>query len=286
MKKLTAFIFAVIVSCVCVFAQSSVWEISKNGNTIYLGGSVHLLRSEDFPLPKEFDTTFDKSEILVLEANVGQMDSPEVIQKLMGQAMLPGDATLQTVLNTETYKLLESKCAELNIPIAALLKMKPGMAATTLSTMKLLQIGFTPQGVDTYYFAQASKKGKQSEFLETIDFQINLIVNIGEGYENEFVVYTLSDLDNIEKEMNALVPEWRNGASSYVDTEFSKMKKEFPSVYKIMLSDRNQAWLPIIETYLKNKKAAFVIVGLAHLHGKDGLLALLQKKGYTVKQVK
>lgn len=82
MKKIIALSVAVIMSIGITLSQSSVWEISKNGNTLYFGGSVHILRSEDYPLPKEFDMAFDNSDMLVLEADAGQMGNPEVAQKM------------------------------------------------------------------------------------------------------------------------------------------------------------------------------------------------------------
>jgi uncharacterized protein YbaP (TraB family) len=286
MKKLITLFSAVALSFGFCFAQSSVWQISKNGNTLYLGGSVHLLRAEDFPLPKEFDVAFDKSELLVLEADVEQMSNPEVAQGIMAQAMLPDDVTLQTVLTAETYSLLEAKCAEFSLPMANVLKLKPAMIISVLEAMKMQQLGFTPQGVDVYYLTKANEKNKKIDFLETVDFQINLLVNMGNGYENEFVKYSLEDFDNIEKEINALIPEFKNGTSKAVESEIQEMKEKFPSVYKSLYADRNNNWLPLLETYLKDTKVEFVIVGMAHLHGADGLLAQLQHKGYTVKQVK
>ncbi|MDR0693823.1 MAG: TraB/GumN family protein [Prevotellaceae bacterium] len=41
-----------------------------------------------------------------------------------------------------------------------------------------------------------------------------------------------------------------------------------------------------MENYLSGDKVTLVIVGLAHLHGSDGLLDILKNKGYEIKQVK
>lgn len=285
MKKLITLIAVVALSFSFGFAQSAVWEISKNGNTLYLGGSVHLLRAEDFPLPKEFDVAFDKSELLVLEADIEQMSNPEVAQGMMAQAILPDNATLQTVLDAETYKLLEAKCAEFSISIADVAQLKPAMIVNVLEMLKLQQIGFTPQGVDVYYLAKAKEKNEKLDFLETVDFQINLLLNMGKGYENEFVKYSLDDFENIEKEITTLIPEWRNGKENSSALDIKEMKDKFPTVYKSMFSDRNNNWIPQIETYLNDKTVEFIIVGFAHLLGEDGLLAQLKNKGYTVKQV-
>jgi uncharacterized protein YbaP (TraB family) len=287
MKKTITLSVAMALSIGISFAQSSVWEISKNGNTLYLGGSVHILRAEDYPLPQEFDMAFDKSDILVLEADVAQMQNPEVAQKMMAQSMLPSDETLQTVLDAETYKLLADKSAELSFPLDNMQKMKPAMVVTFLTMGKMQQLGFTPQGVDTHYETKARENNMKIDFLETIDFQIDLFTNMGTGYENEFVKYSLEELDNVEKQINLLIPEWRNGSSTLLETVINpELKEKFPTVYQTINIDRNNDWLPILETYLQDERVEFVVVGLAHLHGEDGLLALLRNKGYVVKQVK
>ncbi|GAP72370.1 GumN family protein [Candidatus Symbiothrix dinenymphae] len=277
---------AVVSSSGFCFSQSSVWEVSKNGNTLYLGGSVHLLRAEDFPLPKEFDTAFDNSDVLVLEADVEQISSPDVAQRMMAQAMLSGDTTVQTLLNAETYNLLAAKCEEFSIPLTNVVKLKPAILAMLLEVTALQQLGFTPQGVDVFYLAKAKAQGKELDFLETVDFQINLLVNIGNGCENEFVQYSLEELVNIEEEINAMIPELKSGTSEAVESGNQDMKEKFPSVYKSLISNRNNDWIPRIETYLADKKMEFVVVGLGHLHGPDGVLAQLVKKGCTVNQVK
>jgi uncharacterized protein YbaP (TraB family) len=61
-------------------------------------------------------------------------------------------------------------------------------------------------------------------------------------------------------------------------------KEKFPTAYKSLFTDRNNDWIPKIENYLRGDKVAFVIVGLAHFYGADGLLELLKNKGYKIKQ--
>jgi uncharacterized protein YbaP (TraB family) len=285
LKKNSLLFVAVVSSFNICLAQSSVWEVNKDGNILYLGGSIHTLRAEDFPLPKEFDKAFEQSEMLVLEADVEQASSPEATQKLMAKAMLPGEETLQTILNEDTYKKLEAKCNELSLPIASVMKLKPSMVATILTMLEIQQLGFTPQGVDTYYLTQAKEKNKKIDFLESVDFQIELLANLGTGYENEYIQYTVEELGNTAKEMEQLLPDWKNGTSIYVETAIAEMKNKFPKAYNSTLPERNNAWLPKIENYLSDKTGAFVVVGLMHLLGEDGLLAQLQSKGYTVKQV-
>jgi uncharacterized protein YbaP (TraB family) len=53
-----------------------------------------------------------------------------------------------------------------------------------------------------------------------------------------------------------------------------------------MFVSRNQAWLPQIQALFGNKEQELVLVGLGHLAGSDGLLALLQQAGYQVEAAK
>ena len=285
MKKTIVSFLAVAMSISTGFSQSSVWEVSKNDNTLFLGGSVHLLRAEDYPLPAAFDKAFNQSDVLVLEANVAQLADPEVAQAMMAQAMLPGEETLQTVLNEETFGLLKVKCDEISFPLENAMKFKPAMIATILTAIKMQQMAFTPAGVDMHYDAKAKERNMRIDFLETLDFQMNLLVNMGAGYENEFVKYSIDELDNIQTSMDRLISEWRDGTSEFLSSMLIEMKQKFPTVHKSMFTDRENEWLPKIEEYLTGEPIEFIVVGLAHLHGEEGLLAQLQSKGYRVKQV-
>ena len=78
----------IILSLVSVFinvclAQSSVWKLEGKGNTVFIGGTMHLLSAEDCPLPPEFDRAYARSEVLVIEADIKKMEEPAMMQKVM-----------------------------------------------------------------------------------------------------------------------------------------------------------------------------------------------------------
>jgi uncharacterized protein YbaP (TraB family) len=286
MKKLIAFFITGFSFATPCFSQSSVWEISKNGKTLYLGGSVHILRSEDFPLPAAYDDAFDKAQRIVFEADIEQLSAVEISQTIVAKSMLPGDQTLQSILDTNTYAQLKALCKKFSLPIEKLQKIKPVMLLNNLLMLQMQQFGFTPQGVDNYYFSKAKEAGKETEFLETVEQQITILTDMGTGYENEYVQYSLGDFDKMDKEIPLLIASWRKGVFDELLPDMLLSKEKFPTGYRAMFTDRNNNWLPQIENYLSGDKVTFVIVGLAHLHGADGLLELLKNKGYEIKQVK
>jgi uncharacterized protein YbaP (TraB family) len=278
-------VFMLFLSCASVFAQSSIWKVSKGGNTVLLGGSIHILRDSDFPLPAEFDRAFEQSAILVLEADMGKMADSETMQYLMSKAFLPGNQTLQSILIPQTYKLFMAKCAEFGIPPEVISKFNPYMAVNVLTVMAIQKSGFAQLGVDYYYYDLAQKTGKPLGFLEEVKTQIDILVSIGESYGDDFIIYSLNDLENME-DIVGLVSEWREGDPASTEISVTEMMKTWADVYKTLILDRNNLWMPQIEKYLTDGTTAFILAGLAHLHGPDGLLRQLANSGCTVEQFK
>jgi uncharacterized protein len=265
---------------------SSVWKISKDGKSLFLGGSVHILRNEDFPLPKAFDIAFEQSSMLILEANVDEMEEEWIMQYLMTQLFLPDNQTLNSVLNPETYVILQAKCKQYGIPMDSISKLKPSIIVNMLSALEMQKLGFAQEGVDLHYLKKAKKINRPLGFLESVEVQIDMLVNMGDGYEDDFVRYSLHDMNSTEIGLEDIVAEWRKGKASSTEISVLEMRKQWPILYKTLLSDRNSAWMPKIINYLATETPEFIIVGLAHLHGPDGLLKQLADSGCTVEQLK
>jgi len=288
-KIIFRFVLPVVLLAACASSgyakpnNSTLWEISKNGNSVFLAGSIHLLRSQDYPMPAAFESAYKKSSTLVLEADIDRMTEPDMLEYINKKTMLPAGETLQTVLNEDVYERLEELVGP--AAIEALSKFKPSVIMSSLQTLFLQASGFTEKGADSYYFEKAKQDGKPVSFLEDAKIQIDMLSNMADGIENEFVSDALDDLPKSVDEIIELVSEWKEGAAGTIETILSTQKTQWPTVYEITVLNRNSAWMPLIETYLTTKPVEFVIVGMGHLYGPDGLLSQLKNKGYTVKQL-
>ena len=265
---------------------SSVWKISKNGQTLFLGGSVHILREQDFPLPPEFDRAFEESAALILEADISQAENEETAAVIAALMLLPEGQTLESLLSADVYGQLADKCAEFGIAIEALARFKPALVINLLTVLEIQQFGFVQQGVDMYYLAKAQEAGKELGFFETLEEQILMLAGMGDGYEDDFVRYSLGEFGESESEITALVSDWRQGVPAAAEASLTSMKDQWPVIYQELVLRRNAAWLPRIEAYLASEPVELVIVGLMHLHGDDGLLRQLMNSGCTVEQVR
>ena len=109
---------------------------------------------------------------------------------------------------------------------------------------------------------------------------------MGEGNEDGFINYSIKDLENIKNKYEAMVSAWITGNVRQLDKLFvAETKKKMPIIYKEILVDRNNNWLPMIDAYGKTPEKEFVLVGAAHLVGPDGIVKALRDKGYRVEKL-
>lgn len=263
-------------------AQSPVWKVSKDGQSLYLGGTCHLLRKSDFPLPVAFDAAYGNADILVPEVDPQQMEDPSVVMTLMGKARFTDGRTLKTVLSKEVYEELAEQGQKSGLPIEILNGFKPGMAVTMITIQELIKVGVSQEGVDMFYAKKGKADGKPIRALESVQFQIDLITSIGEGFEDEFVRYSLRDLHQIEAFFDEMIRAWREGDNEALERLFVKDMRQFPKLYESLLVERNRKWMQQLEPMLATSDVEFVLVGAGHLVGKDGLLHYFKEMGCEV----
>ncbi|MCB0805373.1 MAG: TraB/GumN family protein [Bacteroidales bacterium] len=283
--KTSNLLVAIILFAATAFGQSSVWKISGNGKTVFLGGTVHILKEKDFPLPDEFDLAYGQADLLVFEADVKQVQSQEGMAKLMQAAIYGGDTTLQTVLSQPVYDSLSKAFSEAGMSIKMFDKMRISMTIMSLVAIKLRNMGMTNEGVDMYYYTKAIESEKEIQFLETVEKQIHILLHMGEGFEDAFVKYSLRDLHQIETMLTELVNSWRSGNTKFEEAIIEEMATDFPVLYNNLLAERNNDWMKTIDGYFETDAVEFVLVGNLHMYGNEGLLNQLKDKGYKIEQI-
>ena len=268
------------------FAQA-VWKVSDGDSYIYLGGTVHLLRPSDFPLPDAYQQAYDDSERLYLETDLAAMTDMSVQQRMLRQLTYGDGRTLRSVLDDDVYQELTQYVESVSgMPMVMMDSFRPGLLVSTLSVLEFQRMGFTPEGVDAHFYARAMEDGKPVGELETVDEQFAVLASMGEGYENEFIRYSLQDIDNIGDSIESLVRAWRSGDEQQLEADFVvPMQEQSQSLYDSLLADRNHAWMTRIEAMFNEPGIDYVLVGAAHMAGEDGLLSLLRERGYQVSRL-
>lgn len=222
-------------------AKSCLWKVSTKGGTLYLQGSVHVLRPENYPLAPAIEAAYAASKTLVLEVDMTEMTSPKTQQMILAKAMLPEGQSLEQALSPEVYAEATATFTKAGLPIAAMQRFKPWFAAMTLTLVRMQSMGFDSSlGLDTYFHNKATAEGKQEIGLESVEFQINLIDSLAEGNQNEFMKKTLKDLELMDGQLDELMTAWQKGNIEKLGKLINESFEECPGLYGSFIAARNK----------------------------------------------
>ena len=266
--------------------KSFLWRVRSEKNSIYILGSIHFLKRESYPLKKSIEQAFDAVSKLVLEIDLQSATAEKTRQVTLEKGLFRDGTTLQQNVDKETYDLAERRARELGIDLRAMNPLKPWLVALTLTTMKLQKLGFDPHyGVDRYLTERAKRSGKSTGGLESLEFQIGLLDGLSRRDQEMMLRETLKELDQLDKGVEQLVQFWLKGDLGSVEEWLLAGMREYPDVYAKVIVERNRRWLPQIEKMIAQGENTMVIVGAAHLVGREGVIELLKRLGYTVEQL-
>ena len=269
-----------------VSATSSVWKISKNKQHLFIGGTIHILSADDYPLPCEFDAAYSVSDKVFFETDI----SPDKLAKasidMLTKGTYPVGETIANHLSEPTAKQLKSYIASLGMPAEQFMSFKPGILMSITAIAELSKIGIKAEGVDQFLFNRAKQDNKPTDYFEEISEQIDFLVNLGVGNEENFIKYSLENSKNLESQFVQMRENWRNGELEQLAniSKVDELREKFPKVFSTLLTNRNQQWLKRIDSLIESAEIEYILVGALHLTEEEGLLAKLEAKGYQITQ--
>jgi len=257
--------------------------VSNGDSELFIGGTIHVLSATDYPLPIEFEQAYNQSHTLVFETDLAAMAQPEAQQQLLQRVMYKNGKTLKDDLSPQTYKTLVDYAASVDLMIELLNQFKPPMVIITLVMAELHRLGMAETGVDNYFNQKALADGKTLGELETVQEQLTMIENMGKGHEDELILSTIEEMKELPLIMGEMKDAWRSGNMERLEKlGISPMKTDFPDLYRLLLVDRNNAWIPKIVVLLATPETEFVLVGALHLAANEGVISKLRILGYSV----
>jgi uncharacterized protein YbaP (TraB family) len=267
-------------------AQTFLWKAESAHNVVYLLGSVHFLAAENYPLPRSMQVAFDDAEGVVFEIDLNEQKTLEAQQMILEKAQPESGETLRASLSPKVYALATQKAAELGLPIEMFQNLEPWFFTLMILPLEFQKIGFEPQyGVDYHFYNQAVAQNKEILGLETLEYQISLFDRLSTADQQNLVLQTLEDLKSTETLLTELVSSWLTGNVPQFTQLALESFQSYPQLQQAFLTDRNLNWLKTIEPLFTQNKDYLVIVGAAHLVGDQGLIQLLNDRGYQFEQV-
>jgi uncharacterized protein len=263
----------------------ALWELHGKHNTVYILGSIHVLRPSDYPLAPAVLNAYGSANSILMEVNLAEIDLQRMQTELLASARLPEGKTLQGIMGDARYQRAQVLAREVGIDLGIFDAFAPWFAAEAISQLQLQQLGFQPQsGVEMFFLERARTDGKSVAGLETVHDQIALFNALSMDEQADYLLSSLEEAHDLPKEVGAMVHAWASGDTQWFADELKSEIGRDPVLYDSVLVARNRKWVPKIEALLNDDKNYLVIVGTAHLVGQGSVIALLKKDGIAAAQ--
>ena len=265
------------------------WKVSGvQGSTLYLLGSFHLLKPEDYPLSPDVDAAFNAARRLLLELPPEDLDSPELAAQMLRAAMRRDGRQLKDDLDAVTWQRLQAYAAGNGLPLERLSGMKPWFVGLTISLAQMARQGLDPQaGLDRHLMTRAIAAGKPATGLENAAAQIAMLDGMSNDEQRQLLREALEQVDKGDEQSRRLHDAWRRGDDVTLWRDMAtEMKRDYPGLYRRINVERNDAWLvPLQQRLQAGQGTTLVVVGALHLLGSDGVVEKLRARGYKVERV-
>lgn len=265
-------------------ARGFLWEVKNGPTTVYLVGSMHIADNTFYPLRDEFEKAFAEADYLGVEINISQEATKAQQQKVMQLGTYQDGTTLKDHISADTYKQLGKLLEANGIKANAFDSLKPWVVETTLGTLKSSDAGYeASEGVDLHFIQQAIDRKLPILELESYDSQLSMFNGLSDELQERNLRAAIENFDTLADSTDDLAKMWKSGDEKAL-LDMTQGLAEDPEYYKALLVDRNVGMASKIDGYLKSGKAEqyFIVVGAAHYLGQDGVLKLLEDKGYQV----
>lgn len=267
--------------------RSILWTVKGTHNTVYLLGSIHVLRPGDGGLPPAAEAAYADAEQLVMEIDLddpASADPAALLQAMQRTALLPEGTSLREVLGSD-YAAIAGRARQAGLDLAVFDRFAPWLVAVTLMQVELARRGFSPEhGIEYSLASRAGEDGKAIAGLETAEQQFAAMGGLSLAQQKRFLMMTLEESGQIDSQLDELLGAWRRGDAAALARVLSAEFEAFPELYRPLTEDRNRAWLGRLVDLLDDRDDYLVVVGALHLVGRHSVVDLLEQRGYEVVQ--
>jgi len=262
----------------------ALWVVSDADTTIYLFGSVHMLKPDAVWFDDEVRAAFERSDTLVLE--VAEEDPAKLAAVIAPMAANTSGEPTSAMLPPATRTRYLAALKRYRIPAAAMDSVEPWLVAINLSIAPLEELGYRQDiGVEKTLETAARAGGKTVLGLETSEQQLGFFDQLPPKVQVAYLATTVDELPKAEKEFAALMRHWLRGEPDKLAKMMNESIKSTPELAKPLLFDRNARWTDWITHRLDQPGTVFVAVGAGHLAGKGSVIDLLHGRALPVRRL-
>ncbi len=273
-------------------AGPALWKVDGDKGDIYFFGSIHILPPDLGWQTPELEQALKVAQKIHFEIDIDEASNPQVMGDLVTRfGFLPQGTSLRRMLAPEYRSKFDTVARSLGLSAEAMDRMRPWLAAITLTTLQATQQMTgkagppTPGetgGADARLWNWAKTNGTQRGTLETTESQIRLFADLSREQELQFLVITLQQTASANRIVSQLLDAWKNGKAGQLDELLNRDMDKFPALRKALFDDRHAKWMPQIEAMMNEGDDHLVVVGAAHLVGRGSIIDMLRARGIKV----
>jgi len=265
-------------------ASPALWVVKDDDTTIYLFGTVHVLRPGLSWFDDAVRKAFDDSDEVVLELVMPEASAMQAA--VMKHAVNASGTPLSQQVPADKREAYTQALAKLGMPATALDTFQPWFAATQMSVLTLTSSGYDANsGAEKVITQAATEAGKPVSGLETVDEQLGFFSGLSSASQIALLASTIDELPNATKLTDDMVAKWAAGDPQGLGELMNESLRETPELSKVLLADRNARWAEWIEARMAKPGTVFIAVGAGHLAGNDSVQAMLAGRKLTATRV-
>lgn len=289
--RYTASVLMLLFSGLFVSAQETAnppfWRVVTPTRTLYLLGTVHLLPPEEARLAPHVREAVESSAVLYLEVDPAELTRETMEAHIAELAYLHDDVRVFDLLPDELSREVKQTALELGILPLQIERWQIWYVAQLLTSFAMLETGLDPNaGTDAQLHLAAARRQIPVRGLESAYQQIRFFSDLSTEAQIGLLQQSLSDIDTIDSDVDAILRAWRSNDVSYFDSMTDEMRAN-EELYRTIILNRHREWLPILQSLLEEPEGGdvFVAVGALHIYGPDGLLEQLIRLGFQAEPV-
>ncbi len=268
-----------------VDADPALWVVKDDDTTIYLFGTVHVLKPGLSWFDEGVKKAFDKSDEVVLEMVLP--DLAEVQKVMLPLVVDPDGPPLTQKLHENKRDAYTAVLTKLGVSPTGFDPYYPWFAAANISQIMLQKAGYDPEsGAERTINAAAKKAGKPISGLETLQQQLGFFATLPEADQIAFLELGVDQFDEGVATIDTMVSSWSKGDPETLAKVMNRDFDQLKTISKVLLTDRNVRWAEWIDNRLKKPGTVFMAVGAGHLAGKDSVQVQLGTHKLTATRVK
>ena len=263
-------------------ANPPLWIVERDGQKLYLFGSMHLLPPEADWQRDELRRARAAAHVFVFEAPLDPegRDMTRFVEK---DGRLKDGRRLKDVVRTKLYDELEAAAWSVHCSPKMFETFRPWMAGVYLELCSYIKAGFSRYlGVDQVIEQEARERGAELDYFETVEEQLSYFASLDRKTEIAYLRAVVRSVVDEPELPDKLLSAWVSVKTDVLEKLVDDGFKDVPALRWRLLVARNKKWVSRIRVMLASDKTHFVTVGAGHLVGRDSVVAMLRAKGYKV----